>query len=68
VQIRLLACLAGGFLGVVVTSPINASLALSPTIALIACSSIGVAVGYVTSLLFDVFTASSEGKNGKSER
>jgi hypothetical protein len=55
----LLACIVGGFLGVVVTSPINASLGLSPTIALIGCSLIGVAVGYVTSLLYDVFTASS---------
>ena len=65
-QTRLLACLAGGFLGIVVTSPINASLALSPTIALIGCSLIGVAVGYVTSLLFDVFTASPVDKNAES--
>jgi hypothetical protein len=66
VQTRLLACLAGGFVGVVVTSPINASLGLSPTIALIGCSSIGVAVGYITSMLFDVFTASPGDKNAES--
>jgi hypothetical protein len=58
VQTRLLACIAGGFLGVVVTSPINASLGLSPTIALIGCSSIGVAVGCVATILFDVFAMS----------
>ena len=65
-QTRLLACLAGAFLGVAVTSPINAQLGLSPAIALIGCSSIGVAVGYVTSLLFDVFTASPKDKNAES--
>lgn len=57
-QTRLFACLAGGFIGVVVTSPINAGLGLSPMIAVVGCSSVGVAVGYVVSILFDVFTAS----------
>jgi hypothetical protein len=33
---------------------------------LIVCSSIGVAVGYVVSILYDVFTASSEDKNASS--
>ena len=65
-QRRLFASLAGGCLGVVVTSPINASLGLNPVTALIVCSSIGVAVGYVVSILFDVFTASSEDKNAPS--
>lgn len=65
-QRRLFASLAGGCLGVVVASPINASLGLNPAIALIVCSSIGVAVGYVVSILFDVFTASSEDKNASS--
>jgi hypothetical protein len=62
VQTRLFACLAGGFLGVVVTSPINSSLGLSPVIAMLGCSSIGVALGYVASLLFDVFAASPGGQ------
>ena len=64
-QTRLFASLAGGLLGVV-TFPINSSLGLNPAIALVVCSSIGVAVGYVTSILFDVFTASSEDKNAES--
>ena len=63
VQTRLLACLAGGFLGVVVTSPINASLGLSSNIAFIGCSAIGVAVGYVASVLFDVFAVTRGDKN-----
>ena len=65
-QTRLIACLAGGFLGVAVTSSVNSSLGLSPTIALLSCSSIGVVLGYVASLLFDVFAASPADKNGHS--
>lgn len=61
-QTRLLACLAGGFLGLAVTFPVNSSLGLSPTVALLACSSIGIALGYVASVLIDVFTTSPEDK------
>lgn len=57
---RLLACLAGGFLGVVVASPISQSLNVSLTLVLIACALLGLALGYVVSIFFDVFTASSE--------
>jgi hypothetical protein len=62
VQKRLLSSLAGGFLGVVVASPANNNLGLSPTVDLIACASAGLALGYVASILYDVFTASSRGK------
>jgi hypothetical protein len=68
VQTRLFACIAGGLLGVVLTSPINGSLGLSPTIALIGCSAMGVGVGYVASILFDVFTASPGDERGESEK
>ena len=61
-QTRLLACLVGGVLGAAVTSPINGSLGLSPTIALIGCSSIGMAIGYVVSILLDVFAVSPADK------
>jgi hypothetical protein len=54
---RLLACLAGGFLGVVVAVPINSSLGLSPSVAGIGGAAVGIAVGYVASMLIDVFTA-----------
>ena len=56
-QTRLLACLAGGFLGAAVASTINASLGFNQTVAVIGCASAGVAIGYVASLLFDVFAA-----------
>ena len=58
-QTRLFASLAGGFLGAAVASPLDAALGLSPTMALIACASAGVAIGYVASMLFDVFAATS---------
>jgi hypothetical protein len=66
VQTRLLASLGGGLLGVVVTSPINDSLGLSPPVALIGCTLIGAAVGYVASILFDVFAASPGDKSAES--
>jgi hypothetical protein len=57
-QTRLLASLAGGLLGVVVASPLGASLGLSGGPALAGCAVLGVGVGYVGSILFDVFTSS----------
>ena len=60
-KIRLVASLAGGILGLMVAARINTGLDLgvSPTLALIGCSMAGLAIGYVGSMLFDVFTASS---------
>jgi hypothetical protein len=68
VQTRLLACMAGGLLGFVAASPINGGLGLdlSPTVALIGCSSLGVALGYVVSILFDVFSSSPGNKSAES--
>ncbi|HYL38147.1 MAG TPA: hypothetical protein VEV17_19680 [Bryobacteraceae bacterium] len=63
---RLLASLAGGVGGVAVASPINSSLGLSPTIAYIACTAIGLALGYGVSIFFDVFTASPGDENAES--
>ena len=60
VQKRLVACLAGGFLGVVVASLFGDSFGLSAAFALIGCASLGIAVGYVVSMLFDVFAAPKE--------
>ena len=59
-QTRILACLAGGLLGIVATSSMNSilglsSLGLSPAVSMVVCSLIGVTIGYVASLLFDVF-------------
>jgi hypothetical protein len=60
VQTRLMACCAGGFIGIAVASPLNRSLELSPPIAFLGCALLGVALGYVASILFDVFAASPE--------
>jgi len=66
VQKRLFACFAGGFIGIALASPINSSLDLSPSVAWIGCSSAGIALGYLVSILFDVFAASSGDKNAES--
>ena len=62
-QTRLFASLAGGLLGAAVASTVNASLELSPTVAWVGCSAIGVALGYVVSMLCDVFAMPSVDKN-----
>jgi hypothetical protein len=56
VRTRLLACLAGGFLGVVV-GPVSGGFGLDPTVALVVFSAVGIAVGYVVSILIDVFAS-----------
>ena len=56
-QTRLLSCLVGGFLGVVVATPAGNLLGLSENLAFLVCSISGVACGYVVSILIDVFTA-----------
>jgi hypothetical protein len=55
-QTRLLSCLAGGCFGGVVSSLVNEALHVSPSAAVIGCSLAGVALGYVVSILIDVFT------------
>lgn len=59
-QTRLLSCTAGGLLGVVFASPMKDVLGLTPGLALIACSLAGVAVGYVASILYDVFAGTGK--------
>ena len=65
-QIRLFACIAGGLIGVVAASPVSNSFGVSPMLSVIGCIAAGVGVGYVASILFDVFTASSGDKNAES--
>jgi hypothetical protein len=60
VQTRLLACLVGGFLGVAVAYQFGAGLGLNPTVAFIGCPSLGIAGGYMVSILFDVFATRPE--------
>ena len=61
-QTRLLATLAGGFLGAAVGSPISASLDLTPAMGLVGGLLAGLTIGYVGSILFDVFVAQPENR------
>jgi hypothetical protein len=65
VQTRLLACLAGGCLGAA-TSLIGDGFGLSPAVALIGCSFLGIGLGYVVSICFDIFTAAPEDTSAES--
>jgi hypothetical protein len=60
-QTRILSCLAGGLLGVTFASTLNVRMGLTPTLAVFACSLAGVALGYLVSILYDVFAGT--GKN-----
>jgi uncharacterized membrane protein len=60
VRTRLIACLIGGCLGLVLAPPINGSLGLNPTVALIGCALAGLVLGYVASVVFAAFTVSPE--------
>jgi hypothetical protein len=68
VQTRLLSCIAGGLLGVVLTSPINAVLGLAPTLAWVGCAAAGVAVGYMVSMLIDAFAVSSGDNHAETRK
>lgn len=59
-QTRLLSCLAGAFIGAVFTSRVNESFDLGLIVASIACVAAGGTAGYLTSYLFDIFTAGNQ--------
>ena len=63
---RLLACLAGCLLGAVAAFPINDKLGMNPSVALIACSMVGLGLGYVVSIFFDIFAPSGEDEEAES--
>jgi hypothetical protein len=52
---RLGGCIAGGVLGLCLTSLVNSSLGLPPTLALGASLTAGIGFGYVVTTLADVF-------------
>jgi len=60
VQTRLLACISGGLLGVVLAAPLSRELSLAPNLAVIASSLAGVAAGCVVSILYDVFVGTAK--------
>ena len=61
-QTRIIASLAGGLLGFALAARINADLGLDlpPVVAAVGFSLAGLAVGYVVSMLFDVFGRHSD--------
>lgn len=59
-QTRLLACLAGGLLGAILTSAVSTGLELNPILAFIGCSLAGIALGYLASILLDIFAGNFE--------
>ena len=63
-QTRLLACITGGLLGVVLASPLSRELSLAPSFAVIASSLAGVAAGCVVSILYDVFVGTAKPPEG----
>jgi hypothetical protein len=63
VQTRLLACLAGGLLGAILTSTVSAGLGVSPLLGFIGCTVAGIALGCLVSILLDVFSGANEDAN-----
>ena len=57
---RLIASLAGGLLGVVVSLRIGDSVNMSLVVVLIGCCLLGIGLGYAVSMFFDVFAAGGD--------
>lgn len=58
-QRRLIASIVGGVVGICLALPLQDLLGVSKTLAFIACSLSGMALGYVASMLFDVFAGTT---------
>ena len=56
-QTRLLACIAGGFLGVVAAISLNERVDMSPIVTFGGCAIAGIGLGYAVSMMVDIFTA-----------
>ncbi len=58
---RLVCCISGGLLGYALSGTITAALGLEGTAGTVFCAIAGLGLGYVTSILIDVFTAKPDG-------
>ena len=58
---RLLSALVGGIIGIAGAWQFQDSLGASPALAYVACALGGIGVGYVASMLFDVFAGTPSG-------
>jgi hypothetical protein len=65
---RFIMALAGSVAGYFATSLLNAGWELPTTMAAVICSGAGLALGYVGSMLFDVFAGNVEGTDLSSGR
>lgn len=61
-QTRLLASLAGGITGAALTFLLPETFHIGPVPPMVLCSTGGVILGYLISMLFHVFTMGSEGR------
>jgi uncharacterized membrane protein len=52
---RFLVSIVGGIVGLALSSPLTDTLGMSQTLALVSCSIAGIVVGYVASILWEVF-------------
>jgi uncharacterized membrane protein len=52
---RFLVSMVGGIIGLALSVPLTDTLGLSQTLALVTCSIAGIVIGYVASMLFEVF-------------
>ena len=50
-----LVSLAGGIVGLALSVPLTDTLGVSQTLSFVSCSIAGIVIGYVASILFDVF-------------
>jgi hypothetical protein len=60
VRKRFIASIAGGLAGSFLAAPLNSSLGFPPWVAMAGCSFGGAALGYVVSMLFDVFAQNAD--------
>jgi hypothetical protein len=58
-QRRLIASIAGGIIGICLASRLQDALGVSAIVALIAAAAGGIALAYVASMLFDVFSGTT---------
>ena len=65
-QTRLIFCLAGGVLGLLVPLTVGGNMGLSPLFAMLGFTAIGVVVGYVVSVFIDVFVARTGDESAQS--
>jgi hypothetical protein len=65
---RLIVCIAGGLAGIVLAFPLNSSLELPRSVATVGCSLAGAVIGYLVSVLIEVFAADAKESDVQGDR